>query len=224
MVGRLQDTQEEPLRKESLQGVTFVDLDGTLLTANSMHIFMRRLPGMLMRRHAVGAAICSLWYTCLRSLRMTSHRNMKWHLTKAARQHLEPTDWDQLASKMLGNTNSAVTDYIASRRQRGCQTYLATAAAEEYSVPICRALGYDGVLATKFTEDLSDYEELNRYAKHEAIQNLLDSEQLRLESFLTDHTDDLPTAKAYPLLTILVGATKKTADEFREAGITRYLA
>ena len=218
MVGRLQDTH-----KDSLRGVTVVDLDGTLLTANSMHIFMRRLPRLLMKHRAFGAAISCLWWTGLRSLRLTSHHTMKWHLTKIARQNLEDSDWEGLASKMLEYANSSVTDYISSRRERDCITYIATAAAEEYAVPICRSLGYDGTLATKFTEDISDYEELNRHAKHDAIEHLLASEQLRLESFLTDHSDDLPTAKAYPLLTILVGATKKTADDFREAGVTRYI-
>lgn len=206
-----------------MQGVTFVDLDGTLLTANSMHILMRRLPGMLMKRRALGATVGILWWNAMRSLRLVTHRSMKWHLTKTARKHLEESDWEGLAGEMAESVNSSVTEYIESRRSRGCLTYIATAAAEEYALPLCRIFGYDGVLATKFTDDISDYEELNRHAKLEAIERLLEEKQLRLESFMTDHTDDLPTAKAFPQLTILVGASKKTADEFREAGITRYL-
>lgn len=201
-----------------------MDLDGTLITANSMHIFMRRLPGMLMKRKAFGAAIGSLWRTTLRSLRLIDHRSMKWHLTKTARRHLQDSDWEDLAEEILLTVNPKVCDYISSRRDRGCLTYIATAAAEEYAIPICRRLGYDGVIATAFTESLSDYEELNRHAKHEAIERILQDEHLRLESFLTDHIDDLPTAKAYPLLTILVGVSQKTADDFREAGIARYLS
>ena len=200
-----------------------MDLDGTLLSANSMHIFMHRLPGMLMRKRAIGAAIDSLWWTALRSLRLTDHRYMKWHLTKNARRHLDDADWESLAQEMADTVNPSVRDYIESRRSRGCMTFIATAAAEEYAIPLCRLLGYDGALATNFTDTLEDYEELNRHAKHDAIERMLEERQLRLESFLTDHTDDLPTAKAYPLLTILVGASQKTADEFREAGITRYI-
>lgn len=207
-----------------LKGVTFVDLDGTLLTANSMHIFMRCLPGMLMKRKAIGAAIGSLWWITLRSLRMVSHRSMKWRLTKTACRHFEEVDWEALAKEMAKSLNPAVTDYIDSRRDRGCLTYIATAAAEEYTLPLCRILGYDGVLATTFTDDMADYEELNRDAKLQAIERTLEERQLRLESFLTDHTDDLPTAKAFPRLTILVGASEKTADEFRSSGITRYLS
>lgn len=200
-----------------------MDLDGTLLTANSMHIFMRRLPGMLMKRGAIGAAIGSVWQTALRSLRLTSHRSMKWHLTKTARRHFEEEDWEELAGLMAESLNQSVADYIESRRSRGCRTYIATAAAEEYAEPLCRLLGYDGVLATSFSDNISDYMELNGDAKHEAIERELQEKEMRLESFLTDHTDDLPTAKAYPMLTILVGASEKTADEFREAGVSRYI-
>lgn len=206
-----------------LRGATFVDLDGTLLTANSMHIFMRRLPQILFTRSRVGAAIKSIWWTGLRSLRLISHHSMKWHLTKTARRHLQDSDWEKLAEEMMLTINPKVSDYIQSRRNRGCLTYIATAAAEEYTLPICRSLGYDGVLSTKFTDRLDDYEELNRHAKHNAIEKLLHDEQLRLESFLTDHIDDLPTAKSYPHLSILVGGSGKTAAEFRDAGITRYI-
>lgn len=148
---------------------------------------------------------------------------MKWHLTKIAREHLEEEDWEELAERMAQTVNPKVRDYIQSRRERGCLTYIATAAMEEYTLPLCRLLGYDGVLATQFTEDLSDYEELKQHAKHDAIERLLQEKELRLESFLTDHTDDLPTAKAFPNLTILAGASEKSANEFRSCGITRYL-
>lgn len=209
--------------QEPLKGTTFTDLDGTLISANSMHIFMKRLPGMLMKRRAIGGAIGALWWNWLRSLRLVSHRSMKWHLTKTARQHLEDEDWEDLAERMAQSINPKVRGYIQSRRERGCLTYIATAAMEEYTLPLCRLLGYDGVLATQFTEDLSDYEELKQHAKHDAIERLLEEQELRLESFLTDHTDDLPTAKAFPNLTILAGASEKAANEFRSCGITRYL-
>ena len=210
--------------KPSLTGVTFVDLDGTLLAANSMHIFMKSLPGMLLKRGAPGATLASLWRMGLRSLHIIDHRTMKWHLTKSGRKHLQDSDWEELATRMSRYINPRVKEVIDSRRQRGCITYLATAAMEEYANPLCRLLGYEGVLATKFTDSLENYEELSRYAKHDSIENLLHEETLRLESFITDHTDDIPTASAYPGLTIVVNPSEKTADEFRSVGVTRYIS
>ena len=209
--------------QEPLKGVTFVDLDGTLISGNSMHIFMKRLPRLLLKRRAPGAAICTLWRTWLRSMRIISHRKMKWHLTKTARRHLLETDWEDLAEIIAQSVNTHVADLIESRRRLGCLTYIASAAIEEYTLPLCRRLGYDGVIATKFTEDIEDFAEMKGDAKHEAIDNLLMQENLRLESFITDHPDDLPTAKAYPYLTVVVNPSQKNADQFREVGVTRYL-
>lgn len=209
--------------QEPLKGTTFVDLDGTLLSANSMRIFMKRLPGILFKRRAAGSAVGVLWWNALRALRLISHRRLKWRLTKTARRLLEEEDWENLAEQLARTVNPKVASYIQSRRDLGCLTYIATAAMEEYTLPLCRILGYDGVIATQFTENLSDYEEMNRHTKHDAIENLLKEKELRLESFLTDHKDDLPTAKAFPNLTILVGASPKTVREFHQAGITRYL-
>lgn len=206
-----------------LTGVTFVDLDGSLIKGNSMHTFMKRLPGLLMKRHSPGAAISALWWTWVRSLRLTSHTNMKWHLTKIARRHLEEEDWGGLAEIIAQSVNAHVIELVASRRERGCQTYIATAALEEYTLPLCRLLGYESAIATKFTDEKADYEEMKGYAKRDGIERFLAEKNLRLESFITDHPDDLPTAKAYPNLTIVVRPTQKVADKFHEAGVTRYL-
>ncbi len=209
--------------QEKLKGVTFVDLDGSLITANSMRIFMRRLPLLLLKRHAIGASIASLWWIWLRAFHAISHRNLKWHLTRLARRHLQESDWESLAELISHTVNPHVVNFIESRRKLGCMTYIATAAMEEYSLPLSRLLGYDGVLATKFSDELGNYEELKGYAKHDAIEHLLADSHFRLESFITDHTDDIPTASVYPGLTIVVNPTQKTAEKFLEVGVTRYL-
>lgn len=209
--------------QEPMKGATFVDLDGTLLTANSMHIFMRRLPTLLLKRKAPGAAIMASSLIMLRYFRLIDHRNMKWHLTKIARKHLHENDWESLAHIIAAKINHRVKDFVDSRRRLGCSSYIATAALEEYTLPLCNLLGYDGVIATKFTDEIGNYEEMKGYAKHDNIEHLLSNAHLRLESFMTDHPDDIPTASAYPGLTILVNPTQKTADQFREIGVTRYL-
>ncbi|MDE6479854.1 MAG: haloacid dehalogenase-like hydrolase [Muribaculaceae bacterium] len=206
-----------------LKGVTFVDLDGTLISGNSMHIFMKRLPKILIKRRAPGAAISALWQIWLRSLRLINHSKMKWHLTDIARRHLEESDWEDLAEIIAQEINPDVKDLVESRRKIGCLSYIATAAIEEYSLPLCRLLGYEGAVATKFTDNQGDYEEMSGNVKRNGIEKLLEEENLRLESFITDHPDDLPTAKAYPNLTVVVNPTQKTADQFREVGVTRYL-
>lgn len=204
-------------------GATFVDLDGTLLNGNSLKIFMKTLPGVLWRRHAPGAMVASLWWMGWRSLRVISHRCMKWHLTSIARRHLADDDWEAIAKKMAEDVNTVVRNYIDSPSRAKCEKYLATAAMEEYAAPLSRMLGYDGAVATVFTEDREDYVETRGSRKRDAIEELLERRKLRLESFLTDHYDDLPTASAFPNLTILVNPTPKMQHLFHNVGVTRYL-
>lgn len=206
-----------------MSGATFVDLDGTLLRGNSMKMFMRRLPGVLLRRHAFGASLASLWWIGLRSLRLVSHKNMKWHLTAIGRRCLLEEDWAEMAEQMLENVNPMVRDYMDASARAKCRKYIATAAMEEYALPLSSLLGYDGVVATQFAEDRSDYVEMRGSEKRDGIKALMDRERLRLESFLTDHYDDLPTASVFPFLTILVNPSRKMQALFRNVGVTRYL-
>ncbi|MCM1142577.1 MAG: haloacid dehalogenase-like hydrolase [Muribaculum sp.] len=206
-----------------MTGATFVDLDGTLLQGNSMKMFMRRLPGVLLRHHALGASLSSLWWMGLRSLRLVSHKNMKWHLTGIGRRHLLEEEWEEMAERMLDKVNPAVKEYMEAPAREKCRKYIATAAMEEYARPLSRLLGCDGVVATQFAEDKSDYMEMRGPEKRDGIEALMEKERLRLESFLTDHYDDLPTASVYPFLTILVNPSRKMQALFRNVGVTRYL-
>lgn len=205
------------------KGATFTDLDGTLVRGNSLKVFMKNLPGMLRKRHAFAAYLSSLWWMWLRSVRLVEHTGMKWHLTKIAREHLLEEDWERMAEKMEKGINPHVREFIESPNRKDCEKYIATAAPEEYALPLCRRLGYDGVIATRFAESKSDYMEMRGSAKLDGIQSLLKERNLRLESFLTDHHDDLATAREFPELTILVNPTRKMQRIFQHDGVTRYM-
>lgn len=210
-------------RLQNAKGVTFTDLDGTLLMGNSMKVFIRKLPWMLLKRKAFGASITSLWWMGCRLTRAVSHRKMKWHLTRIARRHLREEDWEMTAKCLVKMINPVVYDYMSASARCHCEKYIATAALEEYAIPLSKLLGYDGAVATHFTEDLKEYTEMRGRAKLKGIQDLNKKRNLRLESFLTDHFDDSPTAREYPGLTILVNPTKKVQLIFRNIGVTRSL-
>ena len=199
-------------------GAIITDLDGTLLRGNSMKVFMKWLPAVLLRRGCLGAAFSAVWWCLLRACRLTAHSTMKWHLTKVGRRHLEAADWEALAWLLATMLNPKVTEYIDSHPR--CARYIATAAMAEYAVPLSRLLGYDGALATPFAEVEADYKELRGGEKLAAIEALLAEKGMRLEAFLTDHYDDLPVAQKYPEQTLLVDAGAATLAKFAEAGIS----
>ena len=125
----------EQIQDTGIQGATFVDLDGTLLRGNSLRIYMKRLPSALLRRHAVGATIASLWWMGCRLVRVTSHKRMKWHLTKIGRSHLLDEDWEDMAVAMLRRVSPMVKEYVESPKREKCRKYIATAAMEDTRCP-----------------------------------------------------------------------------------------
>lgn len=201
----------------------FVDLDGTLLAGNSMHVFMKCLPRILLSRRCVIPAAASIFSIGLRSLRVISHKSMKWQLTKIARRHLCEKDWKKIAGSLMMMVDPDVISFINVKKNSNYSVYIATAAMEEYAVPLGEMLGIDGVIATKFSIDKSEYLEVRGDEKLRNIQSLVKSANLILCCFLTDHRDDLPTAMEYSAQTLLVHPDADSLDKFKMNGISNVL-
>lgn len=221
MVKRLQEMKRSAI---------IVDLDGTLLRGNSMRMFMRHLPCVLFRRMAPLAAVQSLWWIGLRSLRAVSHKTMKWHLTKIAKHNLQTSDWEMMAKEMTGFINPNIKEFIETRQKKLSDSsenhqsmiIIASAAMEEYVVPLNQLLGYGSVIATEFSTRKSEYVEKRGEIKLKYILNLLEKENMTLDTFLTDHYDDCPTAEAFPERTIIVNPKEEHEALFREKGIKTF--
>lgn len=201
-----------------------VDLDGTLLRGNSMKRLMRWLPKALWNARHPAEALLAIGWISLRGVRLVSHRRMKWHLGAIARRTLAPSDWNRFAKEeLLPIVSTEVAAHIEALREKGAAVCVASAAMSEYVEPLCDILGYDHVLSTAHTNRFADYAELRGERKLLAINKLLAAGNYTLTRFLTDHSDDLPTATAYPEATILVNPSEKSAVLFAKAGISHKL-
>lgn len=210
--------------QEPLKPLCVVDLDGTLLTCNSMKQLMRWLPSELWRKRRILSAAEALWWIGLRATKAISHRRMKWHLGKIARRALSKDDWQRFASTtLLPMLDPKVADHIKNMRQKGALVCIASAAMEDYVEPIRSQLGYEHQLSTPHSGRFADYTEIRGYRKLETILKLSTDNSLVVCEFLTDHADDLPTAMAYPDITLLVNPQPSSLLRFTEAGITRRL-
>lgn len=210
--------------QEPLKPLCVVDLDGTLLTGNSMKQLMCWLPAELWRKGRIlGAAEALLWIG-LRAAKTISHRRMKWHLGKIAHRALSKDDWQRFASTaLLPMLDPKVADHLNSMRQKGAIVCIASAAMEDYVEPIRIQLGYEHQLSTPHTDRFADYTEVRGCRKLETILKLSTDNSLVVCEFLTDHADDLPTAMEFPDITLLVNPQPSSLLRFNEAGITRRL-
>lgn len=213
MVERLQELRE---------WITFVDLDGTLLTCNSMREFMKMLPGKLCSKKEFAAAFKVMFWIGMRSLHLISHRRMKWNLIKIARRSLNPADWEEFSNQLLKMLNKEVEAFILDKKDRGGIICIASAAPEEYTKVLGKILGFDGWIATPFSS-YNEYRETRGDIKLKEIREVLENKGCKLDNFLTDHPDDLPTVEAFPAESIIVNPSAEAERIFRSKGIARFI-
>ncbi len=210
--------------QEPLRPLCVVDLDGTLLTGNSMKQLLRWLPAELWRNRKLIEVAEALYWIGLRAARVVSHKRMKWNIARIARRSFSRDDWRRFASTtLLPMLNPKVAKHINSLRREGAAVCIASAAMEDYVEPIRGQLGYDHQLSTPYTNRFADYAEVRGERKLVAICELAAANSYRICGFLTDHPDDLPTAMAFPEETILVNPRPSSLPRFSEAGIFRHL-
>lgn len=168
-----------------------VDLDGTLVTRNTFRIFAGYLRRRVMTRHRYADAARYGILGILRKLHIISHHRLKWNLMQIADRTLSADDYETLADGIMQFVNQRVSDYIA-----GKPWILATAASEEYVIPLARRLDCHAVVATvrPASRRYRDYTEARGSEKLCRVKALLDGQSI--DTALSDHTDDLPLLSA----------------------------
>lgn len=190
-----------------------VDLDGTLLRGNSLHVFAACLLRDSLRHLRLANAAKVAGWCILRGLRLCSHPSMKWGIINAT------ADTDTLRADFAGRIsamlNPQVKNLIDYRREQGYAILLATAAADIY-VPLI----WDGPYVATRTADNPTHTECRGSQKLDAVTAYATKNQLRLDTIVTDHHDDMALLKAPFAERILVNPSQQTRRAVQEAQIS----
>lgn len=176
-----------------------VDLDGTLLRGNSLHLYIRcgLRHGSLRCRLGIAAALLR------RKLRLSSHLEMK----RLVLDLIEPTEAlkADFISRAAAMHRPAVDAAIAAHTAAGGSVILASAAPETYIPWIWEGdfVATDAAAAVECrgTEKLA---RVLAYAQARGLQ---------LAAVLTDHPDDLPLLTYPSIKRVLVGTRHKSEFE-----------
>ena len=179
--------------------VFIVDLDGTLIDANSWHFFIKCLVVHSITHISIFSTISVIKIvsiSILRKLNLYSHNRMKMDLQRiwnkfekkghkaALKRHVE-----NYLSKVL---RVELVEYILLNREEGDKVILATAAPEEYVTLIAELLPFvDFVVATPRLSKNSDWYHNIGENKLRSIFELIQDNDVEIVSF-TDHEDDIP--------------------------------
>lgn len=107
-----------------------VDLDGTLVDGNTLHLYIRAAIGEMVRRWRVGALGYTLAMLALRRLGLVSHRTMKFGIFGRIRH--TPGLARRFAREAARRRRADVDTLIGRLREGGYEVLLATAAPAQY--------------------------------------------------------------------------------------------
>ena len=166
-----------------------VDLDGTLVDGNTLHLYIICGLERLLRRGKIIKAASIAGLLMLRAMHAISHRAMKF----GAVRHIDPSDKrlrDMFVTRIGKRVNIKITELITQWREEGKPVLLATAAPEAY-VPW---IWHDDFLATP-VEHNPERIEMRADVKADAVRVYAASNNYSIDTIVTDHHDDLPLMK-----------------------------
>ena len=192
------------MKDERAKKLVVVDLDGTLLRGNSLHIYIMSGIRALWRRKSLPKLSRLAAVIALRRLRLISHRQMKWTALRLipADDYLLQEDFRKRADKSL---NANVNELLNQYRANGFSILLATAAADTY-VPL---IWHGDMLATRIADN-PEHAEMRGTAKRDAVLRYAAHHGMTLQAVITYHSDDLPLLMAGAAENIVVSPDAAT--------------
>lgn len=196
------------------------DMDGTILTVNSWHIFSKEVLKELAGRGSYFKAGFLCFKTLQRKLRLIGHREVKYYFAKAS-QEFDDNFFRRLTQIIVAHANKRVMDFIYGRRKDGYTIILATAAAGEYARLIGENLNFDYIIASpKAGTSLDEYSECKGIIKAKEVEKLLREHNLEAEIVITDHWHDLDLMKHFQEAEIyLVNPSSDTSKVVKDSKI-----
>lgn len=197
--------------ERQLTPVMVVDLDGTLVRGNTLHIALR----LGLRRGSLLSRLAIASWLVARRLRLVSHERMKY--AALPRVFAARGVADEFKALVTSSLNSDVVDLISRHEAAGGLVLLATAAAASY-VPLI----WNG----DYVASPAGGPDLRGDAKVRAVDEWVKAHGGRVSMFLTDHQHDLPMARyaaAAGARVVLVNPRPAALEAFSAEGFTQVL-
>lgn len=193
--------------------LTVVDLDGTLVRGNTLHVFMRCALKAMIRQKRLYSAMRLCTLAVLRKMHIISHRRMKFDLLNMA--HIDDSFKNEFVRTIKLMIRHSVSDELDRCRRDGSKILLATAAADIY-VPW---IWNEDYIATPI-HDNPDRIECRGIVKARAVSQYAEKNGMKIHTVLTDHIDDLPLLSLPGVRRVLVAPSATTLAAVNFAGLS----
>ncbi len=192
--------------------LTVVDLDGTLVNGNTLHVFMRCSLAAMIRQKRLYTAVKFCIMAFMRKLKLVSHRRMKFYVL--AITVADDTFRKDFVNKIKSKIRRSVIEEIERCRREGSKILLVTAAADIY-VPW---IWQEDYIATSTFGNVA-HKECRGTVKAEAVRQYAEKNSLKVHTVITDHLDDLPLLSLPDVRRILVAPSATTLAAVNFAGL-----
>lgn len=197
---------------DSRKKLAVVDLDGTLVAGNTLHIYFRCALTDALRRGDLKTAATLSALAALRAARLVSHRRFKFSFLES----VKPSERlkKDFVRKVTASVRPEVSAIISHLKSDGAEILLASAAPAFY-------IGWfwnDDYIATP-VENNPGRTELRGPVKLKAVERYARKHNMSLYAVITDHSDDLPLLKAGARRNILVKPSSHTLMTVKMAGV-----
>ena len=194
-----------------------IDLDGTFVSVNTFHKWMKFLFTEALKKFQLTSAIKILIIITLRAMQRIDHTKMKQMILEISEKNIHQKQITQFVAQLNPYVNK---NLLAILQNTSNTTILATAAPLLYAQSIKEFYHFDFVLATNTTTQLP-WQENIRETKAQNVKKLFEihSWDTKKSILYTDHHDDLPLMHLV-YATYLVNASEKTKMLTHNANIT----
>lgn len=197
--------------------VAIVDLDGTLIRGNSLHMLIRYIAGELRRRRHYGLLAKLFVLLAMRRTKLVSHVAMKHPVHRLACRMLGSAGLEEFTGRIIGEVNVPLLEML---RRGGMHVIVASAAPSVYVGKVCERLGFDGYVATDFTTNLADYTEVRGERKRDLALSYAKRNGWSIALVVTDHDDDLPLLQLQGVSRLLVNPTPTLVSALKAASLS----
>lgn len=180
-----------------------IDLDGTLIRGNTLHLLMRWLAW----HYPLSAAPRLLWIAFRRLVGIDSHVNMKIRVLNIACGKMSDDDLTLFMRSITSRVNRTVYAMV----QKYDYSILATAAPDFYAYKLSLMLGFDACVSSALDSIINEGKELRGVRKCKRVHSIAQELGLDIAAVVTDHKDDLPLLRVSGVSRFLVDP----ADELR---------
>lgn len=184
-----------------------VDLDGTLLRANSLRLFIRYMVRKLWRERRVAPLMRICGLLAARRMRIIPHKDMKYPVHRIGVAAMSRGELEEFAGILRGYVCRPLLEEISRLKGEGWRVLLATAAPSLYIPALTALLGIDDWIATPLSANRSAYEESRGEMKRDLVSRRAVERGWTIRAVATDHEDDLPLLRLEGVRRLLVNST-----------------